>query len=334
MISEETNPMLDEDGNKVTFPGVKRVTMESWFANFITFVVVIAGILVGVQTNKDMQGNSGIMAVETIILLIFIVEAIMKISAESPKPWRYFRDAWNIMDFTIAFVGVVDFFMAIGGTEMSGGAGSVLMVFRLFRLMRIMKLIKSVPQLRIIVQTMIMAMPSVGYISILIFLLLYIYGVLGVFIFGENDQKYFGNLGTSLITLFRVMTMDHWGEIMYVELYGCENEYTELDKQRFGCEHSSSGGFFVVVFFLTFIMVVSFIILNLFIGVVTSSLNQATREVKSDPDTEQDADEYEEPTNTQIEALVLTLQGELQDCRQEMGDIRDKLAMILQDQNQ
>merc|ERR1711988_1634923 len=116
--------------------------------------------------------------------------------------------------------------MAAAGTEMSGGAGSVLMVFRLFRLMRIMKLVKSIPQLRIIVQTMIMAMPSVGYISILIFLLLYIYGVLGVFIFGENDQKYFGDLGTSLITLFRVMTMDHWGEIMYVELYGCDKEYT------------------------------------------------------------------------------------------------------------
>merc|ERR1712196_641856 len=194
--------------------------MADSFNGFITGVVVLAGILVGTQTNKSLQGNAGIFAVETIILLIFITEAVLKLMAESPKPWRYFRDGWNIMDFTIAAVGLIDLMMGMAGTEMSGGAGSVLMVFRLFRLMRIMKLVKSIPQLRIIVSTMITAMPSVMYISILIFLLLYIYGVLGVFVFGENDQKYFGNLGVALITLFRVMTMDHWGEIMYIELYG------------------------------------------------------------------------------------------------------------------
>jgi hypothetical protein len=115
-------------------------------------------------------------------------------------------------------------------------------------------------------------------------------------------------------------------------------------------------GLLVIVFFLSYIMLVSFIVLNLFVGVVTSSLNQATKEVtsvcvrfpsapvpqlhlrllqvRSDPDTLTGEDEYEEPTNTQIETLVTSLQGELQDCRQEMGDIRDKLAMILQDQNQ
>ena len=208
------------------------------------------------------------------------------------------------------------------------------MVLRLFRLMRIMKLIKTIPQLRIIVSTLIAALPSVFYISLLIFLMLYIYGVLGVFIFGENDQKYFGNLGTSIISLFRIMTLDRWGEIMYIQLYGCADEYTQLDKTRFGCLKSSKGGFFVIIFFLSFIMLVSFIILNLFIGVVTSALNTATREVKSDPDTILEEDEYAEPTNTQIETLVSSLTGELQDCRQEMADIRDKLAMILQDQNQ
>ena len=217
--------------------------------------------------------------------------------AEAPKPWRYFNDPWNVMDFIIVAVrkcilcwwkgssssigyllvirsskfllllqvGLIDTFLSMGGVDL-GGAGNVLMVFRLIRLMRIMKLVKSIPQLRIIISTMIAAMPSVMYISILIFLLLYIYGssfimchidttaslaciaskycsvpahvfliqsftgVLGVFIFGENDVKYFGNLGTvtlfclrtcpwdivlrqALITLFRVMTMDHWGEV-------------------------------------------------------------------------------------------------------------------------
>jgi len=333
LISEETNPMLDEDGNRYTSPGVRRIVITDNFNGFITAVVCIAGVLVGIQTSKEMQGNAAIMAAETLILVIFIAESILKLVAEAPKPWRYFSDSWNIMDFSIALAGFVDLMMEIGGVQMSGGAAGALMVLRLFRLMRIMKLIKSIPQLRIIVSTMITALPSVMYISILIFLLLYIYGVLGCFIFGNNDQKYFGNLGVALITLFRVMTLDHWGEIMYIQLYGCAKEYTQEDVKRYTCDNSSPQPFFTVVFFLTFIMIVSFIILNLFIGVVTSSLNQATREVKSDPECAQ-VDEYEEPTNTQIEALVLGLQGELQDCRQEMGDIRDKLAMILQDQQQ
>jgi len=278
LISDDTSPMLDEDGNKVTFPGIKRLTLQNYFSNFITFVVIIAGILVGIQTNKAMQGNAAIMAVEILILLIFIVEVVLKLMAEAPKPWRYFNDPWNVMDFIIVAVGLIDTFLSMGGVDL-GGAGNVLMVFRLIRLMRIMKLVKSIPQLRIIISTMIAAMPSVMYISILIFLLLYIYGVLGVFIFGENDVKYFGNLGTALITLFRVMTMDHWGEILYINLYGCEDQYTEKDKLKYGCQNSSGGGFLCIMFFLTFIMVVSFIILNLFIGVVTSSLNQATKEV-------------------------------------------------------
>lgn len=335
LISEETNPMLDEDGNKVTFPGCKRIALNEFFNSFITFVVVIAGIMVGVQTEKEMQTNPVIKLVDTAILGIFILESVIKILAEAPKPWRYFNDPWNTMDFTIAFVGLIDWSLTIAGMGMEGGAGSAIMVFRLFRLMRIMKLIKTIPQLRIIVSTLIAALPSVMYISILIFLMLYIYAVLGVFIFGGNDKKYFGNLGKGMITLFRVMTLDHWGEIMYVQLYGCVKEYTVLDKQRFGCTPSkTSSGLLVIVFFLSYIMLVSFIVLNLFVGVVTSSLNQATKEVRSDPDTLTGEDEYEEPTNTQIETLVTSLQGELQDCRQEMGDIRDKLAMILQDQNQ
>jgi len=332
LISEETNPMLDEDGNKVTFPKIKRFAMNDQFNYFIVGVVVIAGILVGAQTDKSVQGHGAVVAIETIILIIFIFESTIKIIAEAPKPWRYFFDSWNIMDFAIAFIGLIDLALALAGTKMSGGAGSVIMVFRLVRLMRIMKLVKSIPQLRIIVSAMITAMPSVMYISMLIFLMLYIYGVLAVFVFGENDQKHFGNLGNSLITLFRVMTMDRWGEILYIQLYGCEREYTARDKEEFGCSKSEGKAFFAIVFFMSFLLIVSFIVLNLFVGVVTSALATATREVKSDPETPS-TDEYEEPTNTQIETLVYNLSSELTECRQEMADIRDKLAMIIQDQS-
>eukprot|EP00658_Telonema_sp_P-2_P019397 TRINITY_DN17653_c0_g2_i2.p1 TRINITY_DN17653_c0_g2~~TRINITY_DN17653_c0_g2_i2.p1 ORF type:complete len:217 (-),score=66.96 TRINITY_DN17653_c0_g2_i2:234-884(-) len=212
------------------------------------------------------------------------------------------------------------------------GSGNVVLVFRLFRLFRIMKLLKAIPQLRIIVTAMINSLPSVGYISCLIFLLLYVYGVCGVFIFGDNDQKHFGNLGIALVTLFRVMTFDQWGTVLYVQLYGCDLTYTDPDRTQFGCTDSSENPFGAVAFFFSFIMVVSFIVLNLFIGVVTTSLQTATREVRADPGTA--AEEFDEITNQDIEKLVLQLKEQLQDCKAEMEETKGKLAMILQDEQQ
>lgn len=333
-ISDETTPMVDEDGNRVPYPKLLRTVRSDSFNYFIIFWVLVAGVLVGVQTDKSLQSNHGITSVEAFILLIFIVEAGMKIVAEMPRPSRYFQDPWNVMDFLIAAVGFIAFVLEnLAGVDLSA-SGNVVLVFRLFRLLRIMKLVKAVPQLRIIVTTMINSLPSVSYISILIFLLLYVYGVLGCFIFGENDAKHFGNLGVSLITLFRVMTFDQWANVLYVQVYGCIQEYTAHDIERFGCtEHDSSKNPVVaVIFFFTFLLFVSFIVLNLFIGVVTTSLQSATREVKADPETA--TEEFEEITNQDIEKLVLQLREQLQDCRAEMEETRSKLAMILQGEQQ
>jgi len=327
-ISDETTPMVDEDGNRVPYPKLLRVVQSELFNYFIIFWVLVAGVLVGIQTDPDLQHNSAITGFEAFILLIFIIEAAMKITAQMPVPSRYFLDPWNVMDFAIAAVGVVAYILEhIAGVSLSS-AGNVVLVFRLFRLLRIMKLVKAVPQLRIIVTAMVNSLPSVSYISILIFLLLYVYGVLGCFIFGGNDEKHFGNLGVSLITLFRVMTFDQWANVLYVQVYGCDQEYSPSELARFGCDASAKSPVVAVVYFFSFVSIVSYIVLNLFIGVVTTSLQAAAREVRADPET--NADEFEEITNQDIEKLVTQLKDQLQDCRLEMEETRSKLSLILQ----
>lgn len=333
-LSDETSPMVDEDGNRVTHPKLLRIVRSDNFTYFIMFWVFLAAILVGLQTVKSLRTNGAIIAVETVILVIFMVEAGMKICAEMPKPQRYFEDGWNVLDFGIVVVGFIAYILQhLAGIDFSG-AGNTVMVFRLFRLLRIMKLVKSVPQLRIIVTTMMVALSSLRYVSILIFLLLYIYAILGVFIFGDNDEKHFGNLGISIITLFRVMTFDQWAAVLYVQLYGCNQEYSSQDIQHYGCQHSSEKPIQSVLFFFSFILLVSYIILNLFVGVVISSFQTASREVKADAPCAEEDGAVEEVTNQDIEKMVEALKSELQDCRNEMNETRNKLSLILQEEQQ
>jgi len=326
LISNDLDPMLDEDGNPFTFPFLKRIVMTDWFNNFIVVIVIIAGILVGLQTSKHLQGNAVILMIDTIILIIFVAEAVLKIMAEFPKPWRYLADVWNVLDFVIVVVGVVDLIVSATGGGKNGG--NALMVLRLFRLMRIMKLVKAFPGLRVIVETTIESLPSVCYVSLLIFLLLYIYAVLGVFLFGPNDQKNFGSLGVSLVTLFRVMTLDHWSEVLYIQIHSCAREYTEEQKRRFGCDEPSKDYYLSVIFFISLVMLVTYLVLNLFIGVVTSSYSRALKDAQKGR-----GEEEEHPSDSQIATMVTNLYDDLMECRQDMTEIRNKLALILKDQN-
>lgn len=156
-----------------------RTFSESKEFNITIFaVILVAGVSVGIQTDPKLSNNTGLVILDNVILFIFVIEAIIKIVAQCPKPWRYFLDSWNIFDFVIVTIGIVDLIV-------DTGSENVIVVTRLFRLLRILKVVKFIPQLRIIVTTMFASLPSIGYISILLLLLFYIYGVLGVLLFQD-----------------------------------------------------------------------------------------------------------------------------------------------------
>lgn len=255
----------------------KFIAEHPSFVNLVTSVIILAGINVGAQTDPritELPGVSEFLRIlDVIILTVFTTECVLKIFGEVPKPGVYFRDHWNKFDFLIV-VG-----------SYTPGVGSLLTILRLLRLLRVLKLVKSLPQLAVIVSALVMGLESIAYIALILFLCFYVFAILGMMMFRANDPFNFGNLHISMFTLFRCSTLDAWADVMYINIYGCDlypggtySSYPEL------CTSPRPQGFFAVVYFVCFIIIGAQILLTLFIGVVTTSMEEAqvkqTRERK------------------------------------------------------
>lgn len=272
----------------------KMIANSSWFQNFVTFAILVAGVLVGIATypeiSKDYQHVLELL--NTIVLIVFIIEIAVKIIAEGNKPWRYFKDPWNIFDFII----VAAAFLPFGGSSIA--------ILRLLRLLRVLKLIKALPKLQMLVGALLKSIPSMGYVSILLLLLFYIYAVAGVFFFGENDPIHFKNLQTSMLSLFRVVTLEDWTDIMYINMFGCENY--GYDGNMSLCTKSVGNPIGSVTFFVSFVLIGTMIFLNLFIGVIMNGMDDAKAEMIINQRVENEEEE------TKIEDLEQKLE-EMQD---------------------
>jgi voltage-gated sodium channel len=200
-----------------------------------------------------------------IILIIFIIEIVVKLLAKGKKPWLFFTDAWNVFDFII----VAAAFLPFGGSSIA--------ILRLLRLLRVLKLIKALPKLQMLVGALLKSIPSMGYVSILLLLLFYIYAVAGVFFFGDNDPVHFSDLQTSMLSLFRIVTLEDWTDIMYINMFGCENY--GYDGNLDVCVNSVANPAGSVTFFVSFVLIGTMIFLNLFIGVIMNGMDEAKAEM-------------------------------------------------------
>ena len=148
----------------------------------MTFTIIVAGANVGLQTDArvDRMWWSGpvLDTIDVIVLYIFTFEILVKILSCKFRPLTYFHDRWNVFDFLIVAASYIP------------GAGSSLKLMRLLRLMRLLKLIKRMPQLNVIISSIFIGLGSIGYVSVIIFLVLYCFAILGVFLFGDGDPWY------------------------------------------------------------------------------------------------------------------------------------------------
>jgi voltage-gated sodium channel len=247
----------------------RKIVDSTWFSLFIIGVIVAAGIIVGAQTFPSIdQAHAGLWEfLNRTILAIFTLEIIIKMTARSPRPWDYFKDGWNIFDFAIVVVCFLPF----------GGAYAA--VLRLFRLLRVVRLITVIPRLQILVGAMLKSLPSMFYVTILLFLLFYIYAVVGVMLFRENDPVHFGDLWTSLLSLFRIVTLEDWTDIMYIQMYG-SNTYEGYNQATEGMTIVPQARPLVgAAYFISFVLLGTMVMLNLVIGVVINGMDEAQKEV-------------------------------------------------------
>jgi len=214
------------------------------FDKVIIALILINGVLLGLETSSYIVAGYGdwLMLGNQIILLAFILEALAKIIAVAPQLKKYFGNGWNLFDFTIVVLSLIP------------ASGEFAMLARLARLLRVLRLISVIPELRLIVATLVKSIPSMGNIMLLMSIIFYIYAVAGYHLFHEHDPTHWGTLGLALLTLFRIVTLEDWTDVMY----------TAMDMHPF-----------MWVYFVSFVIVGTFVVINLFIAVVINNLDEA-----------------------------------------------------------
>ena len=227
----------------------RKITEWRWFERIIIGLIILNAIVLGIETYPviAVPYEPVLLSINRIVLIIFVIEAVLKITAATPVFSRYFGDGWNLFDFSIVVFSLIP------------QTGEFALIARTIRLLRILRLITAVPELRLIVATLIKSLPGLGNVILLISIVFYIYAIAGYHMFHDHDPFHWGSLGVSLITLFRVLTLEDWTDVMYsaMELYP-----------------------WAWIFFISFVVVAAFIVINLFIAVVINNLHKAQHEME------------------------------------------------------
>jgi voltage-gated sodium channel len=286
---------------------MKRTAESRWFQRTITIVILLAGALVGVETDAELVARhaGAIHVLDQIIIWIFVAEMLVKMLAEGRQPWRYFRDPWNVFDFLI----VATCFLPIHA--------QYVMVLRLARLLRVLKLVRALPKLQILVSALLKSIPSMGYVGLLLAILFYVYGVAATFLFSGNDPMHFANLGLSILSLFGVVTMEGWVAIMDTNRLGCDAFGYEGFEHL--CTAPEAFPTAAPLLFITLILFGTMIILNLFIGVIMNGM-EAARE-------EEDLAVAERRRKAAGEGTV-PVSDEMSTLLRDMGELQDRMKRL------
>jgi voltage-gated sodium channel len=221
-----------------------RAKLNIWIEHprqqmIIIGVIILNAITLGLETIPQIDPTlfELLHTVDQIILWIFIAEIVLKLLGSG---FGFFRSAWNIFDFVIVAIALVP---AVGPL-------SILRTLRIFRLLR---LVNKVPRLRLIVEAMLQAIPSISWVGLMLLLVYYIFAVIGTSIFGRAFPEWFGDLGASTYTLFQVMTLESWS-------MGIARPVIEQFPYAY-------------IFFIPFILLATFTMLNLFIAIIVNAMS-------------------------------------------------------------
>ena len=272
---------------------IKQIVAAKTFHHAIVAVILLAGVVAGLETSTTLMARHGALlhALDRLILGVFIVEALLKMAAHGRQPWRYFADGWNVFDFLIVVICV----LPVGGPFAA--------VLRLARALRLLRLVSALPKLQLLVGALLKSLSAMGYVSLLLALLFYIYAVAGIHMFGAHDPKNFGSLPVAFLSLFRLVTLDNWADLFSAQL-------------------PHVPGIKVAIYFVTFIVFGTMIILNLFIGIIMNSMSEMHAEIA-----EQDRALHERETGAAtLEDDLRSLEQELKETQTRMAGLRRKWA--------
>ncbi len=215
-----------------------RLVSSTLFQRVVIGLILLNAVTLGLETSESLMAAHGglLHAADAVLLWLFTLELGLRIYAFRG---RFFRDPWGLFDLAV---------VAIAWMPATGA----LSVLRALRVLRVLRLISVVPSLRVVVEAMLHALPGMGSIVLLMALLFYVFAVMATKLYGEIAPERFGTLGESLFTLFQMMTLESWAEA---------NVRPILEHQPLAW-----------MFFVPFILIATFVVLNLFIGVIVDSI--------------------------------------------------------------
>lgn len=219
---------------------LKTLIESRRFEAFITALVILNAITLGLETSGLMMARFGtvLVALDRLVLGVFVVELLARFAVYRSA---FFRDPWRVFDFLVVAIALMP-------------ATGALSVLRALRILRVLRLVSVVPSLRRVVGGLVSALPGMGSIVLLLGLVFYVFAVMATKLFAHSFPEKFGTLGESAYTLFEIMTMDSWST-------GTVRPMLDVYPWAW-------------LFFLPFIIATSFAVLNLFIGIIVSAMQE------------------------------------------------------------
>lgn len=223
-----------------------KVHQNKLFEFIVISIIIFSALVTGAKTYDIGSTMANVVAwLDMLITVFFLIEILIRLASE-PRFLDFFKKGWNIFDFIIVTASL----LPVDGND-------TVLLARLLRIFRVLRLVSVIPELRILIGALIKAMPRMGYIVLLMFIIFYIYAAIGSFMFENINPVLWGNISISMLTLFRVATFEDWTDVMYETM----------------AEYPLSW-----IFYLSFIFLTAFVFLNMMIGVILDVMQREHEE--------------------------------------------------------
>ena len=266
---------------------LSKVVYSSPFELLIAFVILVNAVSLGLLTMPGVEGSTRTTfeTLDKFALYIYSCELILRMISYGAKPWEFFRRSWNVFDFAIIALSPVF-------------AGQIV-ILRLLRLLRLVRIFRFLPEVRVLTLSIVRSIPPLLSMGVLIFLALFIYGMAGVYVFGEALPLHWGNISIALTTLFILLTLENFPAYL---------------------EEAILVSPWALPFYLSYIFIIVFTVLNVLIGIVLNAMDEARSENKTRIERIKQLDEIVHEVDD------ITADGKI--TEKEIQHLREKLKML------